>query len=197
MAQQNWANLLNFGIPWQTTSGTQLATATTAVISPQSTGSGDFVLPAQANGLQWYPGMAVKIAARGSYSTGGTTSSLTVAIKLGTSGSLTSTGNVLCTTAAIVLGTGSVTSAGWEMLATVACSAIGVSGNTLVSNGSLVMSTVAAPTVTTASTITVRLPNLAVAQNIYTGGQALGLLGTLTAAFGNITCDNFDILQLC
>ena len=39
MPSQGWAQLLNGGAPWQTTTGTNLTTATTATISPQAAGS--------------------------------------------------------------------------------------------------------------------------------------------------------------
>ena len=62
MASQDWVNLLNWGVPWQTSQGTALsASATTATISPQAAGPQDFPLPTQSSGTQWYEGMTLKI----------------------------------------------------------------------------------------------------------------------------------------
>ena len=195
MAQQNWVNLLNFGIPWQTTSGTQLsASATTATISPQAATGQDFVLPGQSNGLQWYPGMTLRIAARGTCGSGGTASNLTVWLAVGVSGTLATT---LCTTPAFALGAGSVSGMSWEFIGSISCSAIGSTGNTLVSNGNLVINVTAAPAIAAAAAIMVRMPNVATAFNTYTAATAIGMRASLSAAFGNIQCDNFDVYQIC
>jgi hypothetical protein len=197
MANQSWVNLLNAGAPWQTAQGTQLATAATATISPQSANATakDFILPGQGNGLQWYPGMHLRCRARGNMASGGTTSSLTVWLALGVSGTLAS---ALCTTPAIVLGTTSLTALGWRLEADIVCTAIAASGNTLVSDGLLTMSdtTAGGAALVTANTVSSPLPWLASAFDTTAAGTAIGLRASLTAAFGNIQCNRFTVEQL-
>jgi len=195
MAQQNWVNLLNYGVPWQTTQGTQLATsATTATISPQAAGPQDFVLPAQANGLQWYPGMALKIDARGTYGSAGSASNLTVWLAVGVSGTLAT---ALCTTAAFALGTGTLSPMSWELSCKLACTALGSTGNTLVSEGKWIGGTVVSPTVAASGAGVWPMPWLATAFNTYTAATAIGLRASLSTAYGNIQCDQFEIYQVC
>lgn len=197
MAGQSWVNLLNAGIPWQTTQGTSLATAVTAVISPRAAGPQDFVLPGQPNGLQWYPGMDLRIRARGTAASGGTTSSLTVAVALGPSGGATGLTTALCTTAAIVMGTGAITPVTWRLEASVTCTALGSSGNTLVSDGQFIIANTVTPAFTGgANAVEVILPYISTAFNTYTGGTAIALNGTLSAAFGSIQCNRFTVEQL-
>src|SRR5215469_7407564 len=133
MASQTWVNLLNAGPPWQTTAGTALsASASTATISPQAAGPQDFILPTQPNGIQWYPGMTLKVEAAGTLNSAGTTSNLTVFLAVGVSGTL---GTTLSTTGALTLGTGSITGVEWTLEAWIRCTGIGSSGNTLAAAG--------------------------------------------------------------
>jgi hypothetical protein len=195
MALQTWVNLLNAGPPWQTTAGTALSTATTATISPQAPGPQDFVLPGQPGGTQWYPGMTLRVKARGTITSGGTASNLTVLLACGVSGTLATT---LSTTAAIALGTGSLTALAWKLEANVECTAIGSTGNTLSTEGELLIGiTSASPALATANGLVVGLPLTALAFNTYTPATALGLRATLSAAFGSILCNQFTIEQLC
>jgi hypothetical protein len=182
MASQSWMNLLNAGVPWQTTAGTVLNTAASATISPQVATTQDFVLPGQPNGLQWYPGMVLRIIARGTLASGGTTSTLTVFLACGASGTL---------------GTGSITAQPWKLEAHVGCTAIGTSGNTLSTEGELIFGDTATPAFGTANVVISALPLTALAFNTYTAGTALGLRATLSAAFGSILCNQFLIEQLC
>lgn len=197
MAFQSWVNLLNAGTPWQTAAGTALsASASTATISPQSNaGNQDFILPTQYNGIQWYPGMTLKIEAAGTINTGGTTSNLTVFLACGVSGTL---GTTLSTSGALTLGTGSLTGIEWIMNAWVRCTAIGSSGNTLACAGAMMLpGTVGSNTGTigTANCTIMALPETAVAFNTYTSATALGLRATLSAAFGLVQCNEFLIYQ--
>lgn len=196
MAQMAWVNLLNKGAPWQTTQGTVLNTAATAVISPRAAGPQDFVLPGQDNGLQWYYGMQLRVRARGSATTGGTASNLTVAVAVGPSGGATGLTTALCTTGAIALGTGALSSLGWQMDAEVTCTALGSSGTTLVSEGLFWISDTTAPAVATANAVILPMAYLSTAFSTYTVGTAMALNGTLSAAFGSITCNRFTIEQL-
>jgi hypothetical protein len=198
MASQAWVNLLNAGIPWQSSQGTQLATAVTAVISPRTPAvAQDFVLPGQPNGLQWYPGMSLRLKARGTMASGGTTSSLTVAVGIGPSGSTTGFTTALCSTAAVVLGTGSLAGLFWRLEANVNCVALaGGTATTLTSEGEVIVSDATTPAIGTASAIMLGMAFTSTAFSTYTGGTAMGLNGTLSAAFGNIQCNQFTIEQL-
>jgi hypothetical protein len=197
MAQQTWINLLNGGAPWQTTQGTTLSTATTATISPQAPGPQDFVLPGQPGGLQWYAGMVLRVTARCTLTTGGTTSNLTVLIAAGVSGTL---GTTLCTTGAIVLGTTSLTAQVLKLEALIRVIAIRSDANTFLDcQGDIEASAASAPTLTTASGVTVPLPYTTTngsSLSPWTAATALGLRATLSAAFGSIQCNHFTIEQM-
>lgn len=194
MAQQAWVNLLNQGVPWQTSAGTQLsATATTATISPQAAGSQDFILPTQYNGTQWYEGMTLKLEAEGTAGSGGTASNLTVFVACGVSGTL---GTTLSTTAACALGTGSLSGLEWHLLASVRVVGVGSTGTTLTTEGNMsIQTSTAALAIGTANVTMLPLPVTNVAFNTYTAATALGLRATLSAAFGNIQCNSFRIYQ--
>jgi hypothetical protein len=196
MASQSWENLLNAGVPWQTTAGAALsASASTATISPQAAGTQDFVLPTQYNGIQWYPGMTLKIEAAGTLNSAGTTSNLTTFLACGVSGTLATT---LTTTGALTLGTGSITGVEWVLLAWIRCTGIGSSGNTLAAAGKMTVGGAAGSntgTLGTASGTNMMMPETVVAFNTYTAATALGLRATLSAAFGLIQCNEFLIHQ--
>ena len=196
MSKQTWVNLVNNGIPWQTTAGTQLTTsASTATISPQAAGPQDFVLPTQDNGIQWYPGMTLKVEAAGTLGSAGTTSNLTMFLACGVSGTLATT---LTTSGALTLGTGTISGVEWYLLALIRCIAIGSSGNTLSSAGVWKVGSAAgsnAGTLGTAAGTTMMMPETTVAFNTYTAATALGLRATLSAAFGNVQCNEFLIFQ--
>lgn len=198
MANQTWSNLLNYGPPWQTTNGTLLTTsATTATITPQAPTTQDFILPSQYNGLQWYAGMTLRISARGSFNSGSTTSNATVFLAIGVSGTLATT---LTTTGAYTLGAGSLTGMVWRLQAVVRCLAVGTSGNTLSAGGDIITDTTVGSNtgnITTANTIMLGMPETTTAFNTYTQGTAMGLRGTLSAAFGGIQCNQFLIEQIC
>lgn len=194
MAQQDWVNMVNWGDPWQVSQGAQLsASATTATISPQAAGSQDFVLPTQPNGIQFYKGLTYKVEATGTAGSGGTASNLTVFLACGVSGTLATT---LATTTAIALGTGSLSGLEWWLSATIRCIGIGSSGNTLTTEGQMhVQTSTAALAIGTANDTVAPLPFTNTAFNTYTAATALGLRATLSAAFGNIQCNSFQIYQ--
>jgi hypothetical protein len=198
MASQTWVNLLNGGVPWQTTAGPALtSSATTATITPQAPTTQDFVLPGQPNGSQFYPGMTLLVRAGGTLNAGATTSNLTLFLAAGVSGTLATT---LCTTGALTLGTAVTTAVGWDMEVVVRCLAIGSTGNTLSAGGTVEFPTVAlanVATLGTANNTIMNMPETTTALNTYTGGTALGLRATLSAAFGSVQCNQFLILQLC
>jgi hypothetical protein len=200
MANQTWVNLLNAGAPWQTTAGTALtSSATTATISPQAPGPQDFVMPQQPNGLQWYPGMTIKIEAGGTLLAGGTTSGLTVFLACGVSGTLAQT---LTTSGVLTLGTAVTTAVGWHLDAVLRVLAIGSTGSTLTCGGVMTFPTVAlsnVATLGTANATILNLPETAVSWNTYpvtNPNTALGLRATLSAAFGSVQCNQFLLYQV-
>lgn len=194
MASQDWVNLLNWSAPWQTTVGTALsATATTATITPQAAGPQDFILPTQSTGTQWYTSMALKGEASGTINTGGTASNLTVFPAVGVSGTLATT---LSTTAAIALGTGSLTGLEWYMWFTVRCIGTGSSGNTLTTEGQMhIQTSTAGLAIGTANDTVAPLPVTSIAFNTYTAATGIGIRATLSAAFGLIQCNSFQLYQ--
>lgn len=197
MAAQTWINLLNYGPPWQTTSGASLtSSATTATISPQNPTAQDFVLPAQYNGTQWYTDMVLRICARGVLNAGATTSNLTVFLAAGVSGTLATT---LTTSGALTLGTSITTATGYRLEALLRVLATGSTGTTLSVGGEWMIAPAAGSnvgTLGTASGTYMNLPETTTAFNTYTQSTALGLRATLSAAFGSITCNQFTIEQL-
>lgn len=193
MARQNWCNLLNYGEPWQTAQGAVLNTATTAVISPQAPTNQDFMLPGQDNGLQWYRTMALRIRARGTFTTGGTTANFTWALAIGVSGTLAT---VLCTTAAVVMGGTTQGPCAWNLQANIDCIAVGSTGNTLTADGNVVMGTTTTPALATPNGLVVNMPFTSTAFNTYTQGTCIGLKGTLSAAFGSYQCNTFTVEQI-
>lgn len=187
MAQQTWVQLLNAGAPWQTTAGTALTTATTATISPQAAGNQDFVLPG------FYPGLAVRVTARGFITTTTTSTTATWLLAANQSGTYTT----LATTAGLATGTTAITGAQWWLRALIRCTAIGSSGNTLSTQGELT----AGPNPATSQTInvgaaTVVLPmpaasgENAVAVNTF-AQTAIVLRATLAGANATVQCTQF------
>ncbi len=197
MALQSWVNLLNTGAPWQTSNGTALtSSASTATISPQAAGSQDFILPAQYNGTQWYPGMTLKVEAGGTLNAGATTSNLTMFLACGVSGTLATS---LCTTGALTLGTTVTTAVGWHLEAVLRVLASGSSGTTLSVGGTMEFPTTAGSNTASLGTANNTILNMAettTAFNTYTAATALGLRATLSAAFGSVVCNQFLIYQL-
>jgi hypothetical protein len=193
MASQTWCNLLNAGAPWQTTQGVAITTATTAALSPQAPTGQDFMLPGQANGLQWYAGMSLRVRARGTATTGATTANFTWLLAIGVSGTLATT---LLTTAAVVMGATTVGPLAWKLDASIDCTAVGSTGNTLKGDGHILIGDTTTPALLTANTVMINLPYTATAFNTYTTGTCIGLRGTLSAAFGSYQCNHFAVEQI-
>lgn len=137
--------MLNPGAPWQTASGTALASAATATISPQGAGgTGDDPLIAAYYFTQ---GLMVRVRARGVYTVGSTATNGTFAIYTGAagSGSAGTAGTALATTGALALPT-SVTGFWWKLDAYVQVRAIaqGTGTNTLYTHGEIQIQTATA-----------------------------------------------------
>lgn len=195
MPNQGWAQLLNGGAPWQTTTGTSLTTATTATISPQAAGSKDFVIATS----YLYPGAVFRLTAQGFLTTTTTSTTATIFMAAG------ATPTTLATPVGITTGTTAVTGIQWEMFLLCRVTAIGSTGNTISSQGSLIMGNSAAgvPANPIALTATpgMRLP----APNISgetaaaidtTSAMAVMVRGTLAGANATVACSQFLIESL-
>lgn len=137
MASQQWVSLIS----GQAGAGTALTTATTATISP-TTGVGATADVAQVNApgsyLGWYAGMLIRVTARGFLTTTTTTTTATfpilVANKVSASAYVT-----LATPNGITTGTTAVTGIQWKMEALIRCTGIASSGNTVSTQGEVII----------------------------------------------------------
>jgi hypothetical protein len=183
MSGQGWLSLLND--QYQIGAGTTLSTATTATISAQNATSKDYgVSP-----YEWRLNKVLRIIAEGILSSGGTASNLTVLLAAG------ATPTTLSTTPAIALGTGSVLNVPWRIDAHIRCLAVASSGNTLETKGTFIFADSAAPAFATASTVMADLPLTNAAVDLTTT-MAIMLRATLSAAFGAITCQRFEVYSV-
>lgn len=194
MAGQTWQQLLNAGAPWQTTAGTALSTATTATISPQSAGGNDYTL--QANYL--YPGLAIRVTARGYITTTATSTTATWFLAANQNGTYTT----LSTTAGMATGTVVYTALPWKLDALIVITAIGSSGNTVSTQGEILISqnNATAQTVNTGSaSVTLFMPAnsppTAVALST-TAATAFPLRATLAGANATIVCTQYLLESL-
>lgn len=191
MANQQWVSLLNGGNPASSGAGTALTTATTATVSPQSSGSTDFaVVNAPGQPYGWYPGLLLHVVAQGYLTT--TTTSTTATIFLAANkGNGGSTFVTLATPVGVTTGTTAITGIQWKFDAWVRCTAVASSGNTVSTQGSLYLGNSGAalpanPIALTATPgMTLPAPNSAgenAAAVDTTVLQAVCLRGTLAAA---------------
>jgi hypothetical protein len=190
MASQTWTNLLNNGAPWQTTQGVAVTTSTAgATLSQQAAGPKDFVLPVVP-----YVGLQLRVLAQGTLTTGATTASFTWALGMGVNTNPVTVQN-LCTTAAVVMGGTSIGPLVWDLNANIVFTALGSSGNTVASNGGIVMGDSTTPALVTANAVMVNMPWLATAIDT-TASLTLALRCVLSASFGSYQCNTFTIEQL-
>jgi hypothetical protein len=179
MSAQGWVSLLND--QFQTGAGPTLNTATTATISPNEGAAGKDYL---VSPYEWRPGKVLKVYASGAVSSGATTSNLTIFLAAG------ATPTTLSTTPAMALGVGAITNAPWHMWARIRCLAVASTGNTLETEGTIMMGNTAAPAFSTANGVVLDLPLTSAAVDL-TVSAAIMLRATLSAAFGAITCQSF------
>lgn len=137
MANQQWVSLLTGGNPQSSGAGTALTTAATATLSPQGSGSADYAAvnpPGQPYG--WYPGLLIRVTARGymTTTTTSTTATLFLAANKSNGGSTFAT---LATAAGITTGTTAITGIQWQVDALVRCTAVASSGSTVSTQGTL------------------------------------------------------------
>jgi hypothetical protein len=181
MSSQGWVSLLND--QWQIGAGTALsASASTATISPQNATSKDYLI----SPYEWRVNKTLWVYASGILGSGGTASNLTIFLAAG------ATPTTLSTTPAMALGTGSLSSLPWHLWARVRCLAIASTGNTLETEGTFILGNATAPALGTANAVMADLPLTSAAVDLSTS-CAFILRATLSAAFGNITCQSFMV----
>jgi len=160
MASQNWITLINPANPQGTGAGAALNTATTATLSPV-TGSGADVAQVNAEGQYqgWAPGSLIRVTARGFITTTatGTTVTFLLASRVGNTGSTYVT---LATTAGISTPAAANTGIPWKCEALIRCTAVSTSGNTVSTEGEMLIGAIAAQTILTATAgVNVAMPN--------------------------------------
>ena len=140
MANQNWVSLVNPASPYGSGAGTALSTATTATISPVTGGGADVVQVQPANlPYGWYPGLLLRVVARG-YITTTSTSTTATFLLASRAGNTGSTYVTLATSAGVATSTTVLTGAPWKLEAVIRCTAIGTSGNTVATQGEMYVS---------------------------------------------------------
>jgi len=192
---QVYSQLLNWGAPWQTTTGTSLTTATTATISPQATGPKDFSV-----GTQFlYVGAVLRLTAWGFLTTTGTSTTATIFATAGV------TPTTLATPVGITTGTTVITGIQWKWECWCRITAIASSGNTISTFGKLkVMNSGAAVpanpiALTGAAGLELPAPNASgetAAAIDTTVAMAVMMRGTLAGANATIACSQFFVEHL-
>jgi len=200
MAQQFWVAMINPGAPWQTASGTSLATAATATISPEGAG-GTGADPLVA-AYQFSEGLMIRVKARGIYTCGSTATNATWALYASAPGTAASGGTSLATTGALALPT-SVSNLWWRLDAYIQVRQIaqGTSTSTLYTHGEVMIQT-ATPSGTTANIQVWPMPATSgptAADADTTVAHTVALAATLSQATGSpsITCTNFTLETCC
>jgi hypothetical protein len=192
MAQQLWVAPVNAGAPWQTASGTALNTAATATISPAAAGG----TGADAQVFSFYQGMVIRVSARGIWTSGSTSTNVTLMLYVSASGTAAGSGQQLATTGAVAWPV-SVTNFYWglDALIQVRAMAQGTGTATLNTHGRVELQTATFATPTGNMAIlpmpATNGPTAASADTTIT--HTLALVGTLSQATGSpaITCTNF------
>jgi hypothetical protein len=201
MPYQSWAGLLNPSAQL-TGAGAILSTATTATISPQYTGATGTLLdvPVQPGGqpLGFYPGLVLRVRARGYLTSTGT--STTATILLAANANNAGTYTTLATSAGFATGTGAITGGQWILDGFIRCTNVATSGNTISTQAEMSVAPVAAQTFGTASPgLNICLPNAsgetAAAINT-TQLQGIALRATLAGANATIACTQWIVEAL-
>lgn len=140
MANQSWVSLLNPASPQASGAGAPITTsATTATISPV-TGLTSDVAQVQPAGQPygWYPGLLVRVTARGFVTSTTTSTNVTflLASRVGNSGST----YITLATAIALACTTAITGAPWKLEALIRCTAVATSGNTVSTEGEIYVS---------------------------------------------------------
>jgi hypothetical protein len=199
VASQSWVSLLNPASPQASGAGTAFTVgASTALLSPV-TGAGATadvaVIQAAGQPLGWYPGLLVRVTARGYITTTTTTGTLTFLLRAN-KGNLVTAGSyvTLATTAAVTSYSGAaVTGTQWKMEALIRCVTVGTSGS-VSTQGEMQFAPVGAMTILTTQTTPVvstlaALPNASgetAATVDTTQVQGIDFACTGTAASGTV-----------
>ena len=206
MPYQSWSGLINGGNPATTGAGTALATATTAALSPQASAANQDVAVVQAAGQPygWYPGLVLRVEARGFLTTTATSTTATIFLRANkTNGGTFVT---LATPVGITTGTTAITGIQWEVNALIRCTAIASSGNTVSTMGKIVLGNSGAGTPANPIALTgtsgvgpLFMPNAsgetaaAVDTTVFQGIQ---LAGTLAGANATVQCTQWAVEAL-
>ena len=199
MASQNWVSLLNPAQNVWSGAGTTLNTAATATISPRPTpNTADYNGFVPAGGF--YPGMLIRVLARGFLTTTGTSTTATwfLASNIGNTGTTYVT---LATSTGLTTGTGAITGLQWKLEALIRCTLVATSG-TLATQGELSFTTSVpgGPAAIAANTMTLPLPNISgetAATVDTTQTQGIALRATLAGANATISCTQWVLEALC
>lgn len=162
MPYQSWSGLLNGGSPYASGAGAVLNTAVTATVSPVtglSATSDVAVVAASGQPLGWYPGLNLRVTARGFLTTTATSTTWTpfLAANKGNAGTFVT----LATLVGITTGTTVLTGIQWKLEAFIRCTNVLTSGNTVSTQGELELTVV--------DTATPALPANPIAINTATG----------------------------
>lgn len=200
MANQSWVSLLIPGQNVWSGAGTTLNTATTATISPRPTpNTADYNAFVPAG--MFYPGMLIRVNARGFITTTSTSTTATffLASNIGNTGTTYVT---LATTAGLATSTTVMTGAQWRLEALIRCTLVATAG-TLATQGEMYFSQQpsTAQTLNTASTgVNLYLPNASgetAATVDTTQTQGIALRATLAGANATISCTQWVLEALC
>lgn len=193
MANQAWVSLIN---PGQVPTGpgvTFTESATTVAISPQTSVTNQDYAVVQAGGqpLGWYPGMLIRVTARGFITTNATTGTLTISLRANKSNSTAAASNVVLATAnGLTTGATTVTGLQFKLEALCRCTGVASSGNTVSTQGEMWLGVV--------DTATPALPANPIAINTATGvGMFLGLPNASGETAAAVDTTVLQGIQLC
>jgi hypothetical protein len=198
MASQGWESLLNPGIA-PTGPGLAYTMAnSTAVISPQLSGSAaDYALVNTAGQPQgWYVGLILQVTARGWITTNTTTGTLTIFLRANKSNA-GSTFVTLATPVGLTTGATAITGIQFNVSAVIRCTAVAATGSTVSTQGewNIFNSGAGVPAnpiaLTGSAGMTLPMPNISgetAASVDTTQPQGIQLCATATAASGTVAC---------
>jgi hypothetical protein len=210
MASQQWVSLLNPGLAPTGPGALFTESATTVVLSPQTSASNQDYAVVQAGGqpLGWYVGMLIRVTARGFITTNTTTGTLTVSLRANKNNSTAVASNtVLATAVGLTTGTTALTGIQFKVEAILRCTAIASTGNTVSTQAELTLGNAGAalpanPIALSASPppgMLLPMPNIsgenAVAVDT-TQLQGIQLCATATAASGSVQCTQWLVEAL-
>lgn len=206
MSYQEWISLITPSTPYGSGPGATLNTATTATLSPvNGTLSSNTADVAQVNSngsfQGWQTGMQIRVTARGYVTTTTTSTTLTflLASRLGNTGSAYVT---LATSIGVATSTTAITGAPWVLHALIRCTGVATAGNTVSTQGEMVISQnpATAQTINTGSAaVNLWLPSASgetAAAVDTTNLQGISLRGTLAGANATVVCTQWVVEAL-